>query len=644
LEAGKRNKEDTIKSIDETNDLIWKLRGVPIADKNYDPMKAGLDALEQSKELNYRYGLGRSYLNMGMGSFVILHDLDKSFAELIEALSIFNELQNKKWAANTRLTLAIINTSHGRSEQALYNALKGIEYYENCAEDDMDKTMAYYVIGTVYKDLKKYFEAENFYRKGIATKEVETTSWGGRIFTSIASIYTQQKKYDDAIKMSEKSLQLLRDQQNIIAESRALTDLGLIYRQLKDYDKALNYLFEGLKIRQEINLKQFALTSLIEISATYREIGENNKAINYLKLAANLASETNQHTRLAKIYREIAETYKSLNQFEQSLAYIELYLEITHRIADNEKESKIENLQNALLREKEEEIERLKNVELKNAYNLITEKNKEITDSIHYAKRIQKALLASDDLLRSQLNDYFVLYKPKDIVSGDFYWASTVVRSFETGVRSNDSLSNNELGTTNSQLFYLAVCDSTGHGVPGAFMSLLNTTFLNEAINEKKITEPNLIFNHVRNRLTSAISQDGARDGMDGILICLDKNRNKVTYSAANNAPVLIRENKLTTFPADKMPVGKDENDKSFTLHALDYIKGDTLYLFTDGYSDQFGGDKGKKFRYKQLEELLIEVHSLPLNDQKAVLEKKFEEWKGALEQVDDVLIIGIKF
>ncbi|MBA3665004.1 MAG: SpoIIE family protein phosphatase, partial [Bacteroidetes bacterium] len=183
----------------------------------------------------------------------------------------------------------------------------------------------------------------------------------------------------------------------------------------------------------------------------------------------------------------------------------------------------------------------------------------------------------------------------------------------------------------------------TGHGVPGAFMSLLNITYLNEAINEKNIYEPHLIFNHVRERLISAISQDGARDGMDGILLCFDRQKGIITYSAANNGPVLRKNNTVMMLPGDKMPVGKDEKTSSFTLHTISVDKGDMIYLLTDGYADQFGGNKGKKFRYKQLEEVLLSVSDLPVEEQKNSLDKKFEDWRGALEQVDDVLLIGIK-
>jgi serine phosphatase RsbU (regulator of sigma subunit) len=284
----------------------------------------------------------------------------------------------------------------------------------------------------------------------------------------------------------------------------------------------------------------------------------------------------------------------------------------------------------------------LRNVELKEAYNLISEKNKEITDSIQYAKRIQKALLAPAYILDNNLGEHFILYKPKDIVSGDFYWANSVSSS-EPGVRSAAPHSVSELPTLNCELFYLAVCDSTGHGVPGAFMSLLNITYLNEAINEKKIAEPHLILNYVREKLINTISQDGARDGMDGILLCFNKQKNTITYAAANNGPIIKNNNGIILLPADKMPVGKDEKTSSFSLHTIDVNKGDMIYLVTDGYADQFGGSKGKKFKYKQLEETLLSVSPLQIKEQKEILDKKFEDWKGALEQVDDVLIIGIK-
>ncbi|MES2762428.1 MAG: SpoIIE family protein phosphatase [Bacteroidota bacterium] len=252
--------------------------------------------------------------------------------------------------------------------------------------------------------------------------------------------------------------------------------------------------------------------------------------------------------------------------------------------------------------------------------DIIEEKQKEVLDSINYAKRIQYTLLANDNFIRKFLKDHFVIFKPKDIVSGDFYWA-----------------------TKTDNKFYLAVCDSTGHGVPGAFMSLLNISFLNEAINQKKIEEPNKVLDYVRQRLIKNISKDGGQDGMDAILLCFDLETKEVTYAAANNAPIIIREGTIIEYEADKMPVGIGVRNEPFRLFKIDAFKDDVILVYTDGFADQFGGPKGKKFKYKQLKENLIINHQLSLSEQKEKLVTVFESWKGDLEQVDDVCVIGIR-
>lgn len=256
--------------------------------------------------------------------------------------------------------------------------------------------------------------------------------------------------------------------------------------------------------------------------------------------------------------------------------------------------------------------------------DIIEEKQKEILDSINYAKRIQFSLLASENLLNKNLPEHFVLFKPKDVVSGDFYWA-----------------------TATPEGFVFIAADCTGHGVPGAFMSLLNISKLSQAINENKITRPDLILNNIRTEIIKALNTEGSeesKDGMDAVLCKLDIKNLKLQYAAANNAFYIIRNNELLICKADKMPVGKGHDDSiSFTFNEVALEKGDLIYTFTDGYADQFGGPKGKKFKYKQLEDIFMSICTLPMKDQSSILNQKFEDWKGSLDQVDDVLIIGIK-
>jgi serine phosphatase RsbU (regulator of sigma subunit) len=267
----------------------------------------------------------------------------------------------------------------------------------------------------------------------------------------------------------------------------------------------------------------------------------------------------------------------------------------------------------------EEKVEE-RTAEVVQQKNIIEEKQKEIVDSILYAKRIQTTILASEAYLNKNLPEHFVYFKPKDIVSGDFYWA-----------------------TKKDERFYLAVCDSTGHGVPGAFMSLLNISFLNEAINQQGIEKPNEIFNYVRERLIRNISKEGHKDGMDGILLCIDLKKNTYSYSAAHNRPVVVSDGSLIEYHADKMPIGIGVREDDFTYNDLPLKKGDVLFMYTDGYADQFGGPKGKKFKYKNLNELLLSNAHLPVADQKQSLSQTFDDWKGSLEQIDDVCVVAIK-
>ncbi len=272
---------------------------------------------------------------------------------------------------------------------------------------------------------------------------------------------------------------------------------------------------------------------------------------------------------------------------------------------------------NQLLFEQKKEVE--------NQKQLVDEKQKEIVDSINYARRIQTALMAHDKLLSKHLPEHFVLFRPKDIVAGDFYWATSTPGGF-----------------------MYVTGDCTGHGVPGAFMSLLNISKLNETINQKNITRPDLVFNDIRNEITRALnpedSTEDSKDGMDAVLCKLDLRGMKLQYAAANNSFYVIRNKEVIVCKADKMHVGKAFNTTGlFTYYEMELQKGDCIYTFSDGYSDQFGGPNRKRFKSVQLKELLLTISEKPMPEQKTILNDKFESWKGNIEQIDDVLVIGVR-
>jgi PAS domain S-box-containing protein len=265
--------------------------------------------------------------------------------------------------------------------------------------------------------------------------------------------------------------------------------------------------------------------------------------------------------------------------------------------------------------------------ERKLAEQIINQKNKDITDSIKYAKRIQNALLASKTFLDEQIPDsnYFVLYKPKDIVSGDFYWA-----------------------TAANNLLYVVTADCTGHGVPGAFMSLLNSSFLNEAIKTLSYIRPSDILGHVRKRLKEVLEEttndENINDGMDCVLCAFDFNTRKLYAACANNPVFIVRNGEIIKIIPDKYPIGKHVKDKEpFTHRQIQLEKGDIVYTFTDGYVDQFGGENGKKFKRKYFEKLILSSYHLPMKEQQIIFNETMEIWKEGVEQVDDILVIGVK-
>ncbi len=260
------------------------------------------------------------------------------------------------------------------------------------------------------------------------------------------------------------------------------------------------------------------------------------------------------------------------------------------------------------------------------AYSEIDEKNKDITDSIYYAKRIQDAILPSDVLVKQLLPDSFILFKPKDIVSGDFYWL--------------EKWGNKTL---------IAAVDCTGHGVPGSFMSIVGHNLLAQNVNVLGLSTPSLILNETNKQLAKKLNQNSSeaivRDGMDIALCAINYSKSTMEFSGANNPVWIIRNNEVVEINGNKFPIGAyiSEELQLFTNHQWELQKDDCIYIFTDGYVDQFGGPKGKKFKYKQLKELLLANNEKPMDEQKSILEKTINEWRGNLEQVDDMLIIGIR-
>ncbi len=289
----------------------------------------------------------------------------------------------------------------------------------------------------------------------------------------------------------------------------------------------------------------------------------------------------------------------------------------------------------AALRRRQKELEETvleRTAEVVHQKELVEEKQKEIVDSINYAKRIQFSILPPQDEMKEALGDHFVLYKPKDIVSGDFYWMVQVKHS-----------------ATETPLAVVAAVDCTGHGVPGALMSIISSSLLSQTTKNADINSPADALNYLNQELPKNIKaqQKGEiiRDGMDITMCAFDFATRKIEFAGANNSLYVFTGGELKEIKADKQAISGSTDDvkKPYTNHSVQLNKGDMVYLFTDGYADQFGGPKGKKFKHKQLEQILVEIHQKPMAEQRAVLDKRFEDWRGTLEQVDDVTVIGVR-
>jgi serine phosphatase RsbU (regulator of sigma subunit) len=297
-----------------------------------------------------------------------------------------------------------------------------------------------------------------------------------------------------------------------------------------------------------------------------------------------------------------------------------------------EKEAEISRISKELLMQKEEIlsqkelIETQRDVAVRQRDEIVFQK-KEITSSITYAKRIQAALIPGEEVFRKNFKDYFILHRPKDIVSGDFFW----------------------IGDKEGMII-VAAADSTGHGVPGAFMSLMGIVFLNEIVDVNGILQPSLILNSVREKIIKSLGHEGRKDDLSDAIemavISFDRERSLLQYAGALHPVYLVRRGELTELRPDRMPLGFSyiQRENSFTNQELPIKPGDRIYMTTDGYADQFGWRNNKKFLTRNFKELLMEIQHLPMKAQRLVLDNTLENWKGEMEQVDDILVMGLEF
>lgn len=546
-------------------------------------------------------------------------NLQSSYTRSLELLAISEKQNYHKGIADSCKTLGYCFWRFSDYSLSLYHSLKALKIYEakNSKWDEADTLNN---IGAVYmfqKNNKKRLEVNikcKKIRQQVGDLEGVSSSEG-----NIGETYFEMGELDKAVECFNN---VLKDK-NSSPEGLAWAyyNLGRSNETKQEIGAAISYYQKGLETSLSVNYNVLITDSYLALGNIY--VNSNLElALENAELALNVSKKIGAKESEKEALLLLSKIAESNNQYQDSLKYHKSYHEIANEIINDS------------------EIEALKTTQLQVAFEKIEAQKNQLVDSIKYAEQIQKAALKIDTK-NKYLSNYFVLNKPKDIVSGDFYW------SFE-----------------NDANFYACVADCTGHGVPGAFLTLLGITFLNVIAANREDYSPSEILNELRNKIIDSLSQSENainKDGLDISLIKIEKHSLKAEWSGAYNPLILIRQNssKLTLdakhkliandkfslieIKGDKQPVSISREMKGFTNHQFQLQKDDIIFLYSDGFSDQFGGKKGKKYMSSNLKKLLLEIQNQEISKQKELLETAFNKWKGEYNQVDDVCVFAFK-
>lgn len=568
--------------------------------------------------------------------------LPEAMRNYIEALNAFEKLKIKdSRISNLYGQLGLLNFMQGNTKRSLEYLYSGLALNLKLGEP-VSIGYSHIYIGNIFGDSRQFDSSNTHYLEAYKLlKNAGDKNGLNSVVANIGQNYNELGEYKKAIEYFTEAMQGCVEIQDKASEANAFINIGSAYCNLKDYNNALQQFDQAIRIATEIKSAAILKYVYRSMSYTYNEKGDHRRAydflLRHLEIKDSLFSEESR-SQVAEMETKYQSEKKELQiknlENEKELKAAEIKRErllkysgfgalgaaviigvlLTIGLINKRKDNK-------LISKQKEDVE-IKNKEIENQKHILAEKNTEITDSITYAKRIQQAILPSSRLIDKALPNNFILYKPKDIVAGDFYWFEKI----------ND-------------LVLFAAADCTGHGVPGALVSVVCSNALNRTVLEFAITDPGKILDKTRELVIDTFnkSEEHVKDGMDISLCCLNISTLELMWAGANNPLLYIQENVLHEIKADKQPISSFDSKSDFTTHKIQLKKGDEIFIFSDGFADQFGGEKGKKFKSKQLYNTLIDIYHDDMNIQKQKLNNAFERWKGGLEQIDDVCIIGVK-
>ncbi len=607
------------------------------------------------RETGMEYDEARIYILLANANFQLAR-YDVALGHYQDALSIFEKINSSPGIAAVLNGMALVYFSQNFYDKALEMHFQKLELSRNLGDE--------YEIGYSLNNIGNTYS--------MIASDTLTKMFGPNFADSVRDESTDKylEYFTDALGYYQQALEVWEEIDNQAEISGTLYNLGLTYLNSGRPDLAEDYLERAMIMNRDVGNQRMQADLLLRMGQLSLSGGNLSQASRYLHQSLDLAQELDIKNTLEYVYLNLSDLYAKLRNFEQSLIYYKEYSGVKDTMNQKEKMDMISEMQvkyetdaiekdNALLVVQTElaeadlrqtrviliftviaigvflllvvqllrqnNLKKKANRELAASNALITEQKKEITDSIEYASRIQDAMLPPGDYIDKLLPERFIIFMPRDIVSGDYYYI-----------------------TEKDNKVICVAADCTGHGVPGAFMSMLGIAFLNEIISKQAELHTDEMLGELRAHVIKNLHQTGkegeSQDGMDLALYIADMNKMSIEFSGANNSLFLFRNGEMIEAKADKMPIGiHTRAGEPFTRHNLDLKKGDMLYTFSDGYPDQFGGPNQKKFMIKKFKALLADINTKSMEEQKNILESTLADWMAETSQVDDILVIGVR-
>ncbi len=634
-------------------------------------------ALKIRQELTYKIGELKSLLSIG-DYYKDLGEYSNAFDYYTKSLKISEEVKDSNSIAHSNQKIARLYHNQGNFEEAIVMYRKSMSLLKACNGNRSILSSTICLMGETINKMGMSDDALAKFNEALKIRQEINDKRGiAECYNNIASLYFQQGDPTLALSYHLKSLEIKKEIGFLKGEAVSLFHIGQVYYCREQYDESLEYYDSALRIFENLNIKNRIGKVHFKIGNVLEQQSQFNDAIKSYSKAKVIQAEIGDLLGLSETLNCLREVLSKINKPSAALKNFEEYVSVKDSLAKIdgiEKEKQRVIHEQYLLKIQSDSIvsaneikvqhervhtEQIENEKLTqqkyflflllgvaiifggiifNRFRItnrqksiiefqksqVEEKTEEILDSIQYARRLQEATLPSEKIVREYLPESFILFKPKDIVSGDFYW----VEKLEDCV-------------------YFAVADCTGHGVPGAMVSVVCSSALTKALIEEGIKNPADILNRTRELVIEKFqrSENEIMDGMDISICACDSKKGQLTWAGANNPLWIIRQKsqEIETLNGDRQPVGIYPFKTPLTSHKIDINKGDTIYLFTDGFVDQFGGEKGKKYKTTNFKNLLIGISSKDISSQSRLLSAEFDQWKGANSQIDDVCVMGVR-